>query len=183
MLRRFSLLVPALLLAACAAPVRDADAPYYRVPINSLVTLNQALTVPAGQARVFLQHGKVVAKGKLDQYRPHCDFEVRMVSDGSERIEPDSFNVTRVEVGDDFVVSRATQVYAALVVINDANQPSMISPYVHHWLSSAHQPQVMRLTCHGGFDYPGIAQYPTVNEIRESLGTAATLSLATTAPR
>ncbi len=182
MLRKFSLLVPVVLLAACTASVRDVDAPYYRVPVNSLVTLTQALTVPAGKTRVFLQHGKVVAIGKLDQYRPHCDFEVRMVSDGNRRIEPDSFNVTRVEVGDDFVVSRAPRVYAALVIVNDSDQPSMISPYVHHWLSSAKQPQVMRLTCHGGFDYPGMAQYPTVNEIRESLGTVATLSLATTAP-
>ena len=179
MIRRFAVLLSVLLLGACAAPVRNEDAAHYRVPRHSLITLNQPLTVPEGQTRVFLQHGKVVAKGKLDQYRSHCDFEVRGVSDGSQVIEPDTFDVTRVSVGDDFVVSREPVVYAALVIFNDANQPSQISPYVHHWLSSTKQPQVMRLTCHGGFDYPGIAEYPSIKQIKQALGAVATLSLAT----
>ncbi len=165
------------LLAACAGPGIAHQAVYYRVPAAATVILHQRLQVPAGTARVFLQDGAVVAKNRLHYYYPSCDFEVYRVSDGSARIEPDSFSVTRLSVGDDLVVWRRTPLrYAALGFAGDDDgMPPLVNRYVDYWLHSARQPQVMRLTCHGGFDFEGRATLPTAADIRTSLGVYATL--------
>src|SRR5512143_4162142 len=82
----------AMTLASCAvSPVTDEGSQFYRLPVGTAVVLNQDLTVPAGNARVFLQRGKVVAKNRLDVYQPDCNFEQRTVSDGTAVIKADDF--------------------------------------------------------------------------------------------
>ncbi len=165
------------LLVSCAGPGIANQAVYYRVPAAATVTLHQRLQVPAGTARVFLQDGAVVAKNRLHYYYPSCDFEVYQVSDGSARIEPATFAVSRLSVGDDLVVWRRSPLrYAALrFATNDDGMPPLVNRYVDYWLRSARQPQVMRLTCHGGFDFEGRATLPTAADIRKSLGAYASL--------
>lgn len=169
-----------LLLAACQqAPVRDEASHRSRVGVGSTFVLHQGLSVPAGHARVFLQGGSVVAKTKLDRYRPHCNFEVRQVSDGTLRIEPDAFLVTGIDEYEEEIVARPQRTrVAALVGGESFDALSVIARFVRHRLSSERQPGVMRLTCHGGFDLPRDALTPSIAEIRQALGEVATLNLA-----
>ena len=53
----------------------------------------------------------------------------------------------------------------------------MISRFVRHKLYSDTQPEVMRFTCHGGFDEPWQAETPSINDIRQVLGKLVTLEL------
>lgn len=182
MMPKLSVIVAMMLvLTACQqTPVRDEASSLSRVGVGSTFVLNESLIVPVGHARVFLQGGEVVAKIQLDRYRPHCNFEVRSVSDGTLRIEPDTFLVTEVEEDEVEIVSRPSpQRYAALGADSDtgAGGVSMISLFVTHWLYSERQPQVMRLTCHGGFDMPFYARTPSIEEIRRALGKTVTLNL------
>ena len=169
------------LLAACQqAPVRDETSQRSRVGAGSTFVLHEALLVPAGHARVFLQSGKVVSKTQLDRYRPHCNFETRVVSDGTLRIEPDTFLVTDVEEYEEEIVSRPQPIRVAALAGDDGDvggMISMITRFVRHWLYSERQPEVMRLTCHGGFDYPLDALPPSVAKIRQALGSYVTLNL------
>lgn len=170
------LLVSAVLgLAGCAAAPVDEGSPVYRLPVGAVVVLRQELAIPEGHARVFLQGGAVVEKHRLNPYRPHCNFEQRAVSDGTARIVADRFTVTAVSVGEDFVVQRRAYVYAALRLAGDDDSPGMVNRYLHHRLESARQPQVMRLTCHGGFELPGRAQLPSLVEIHAALGEVAAI--------
>lgn len=169
----------AALLAGCAAPLVDEGSPGYRLPLTSVVVLQQALPVPAGHARVFLQGGAVVEKHRLNPYRPHCNFEQRAVSDGTAVIAADRFTVTAVSVGEDFVVQRRAYVYAALRLAGDDDSPGQVNRYLHHRLASDRQPEVMRLTCHGGFDLPGLAQLPSLVDMRAALGEVAVLEVKT----
>lgn len=174
------LVVAALLLAACQqAPLRDEASHRSRVGVGSTFVLHESLIVPAGHARVFFQDGKVVAKAQLDRYRPHCNIEVRTVSDGSSRIEPDTFLVTGVEEYEEEIVARPQHLrYAGLSMSDgDGAMISKIARFVRHWLYSERQPGVMRLTCHGGFDYPLDALTPSITEIRQALGERVTLNL------
>jgi hypothetical protein len=171
-----------LLLAACQmAAVRDENSPHSRLALGSTITLHQTLNVPAGHSRVFLQFGEVVAKIKLDQYQPHCDFEVRSVSKGEETIRPDTFTVTKVMEDEEEVVGRQSpQHYASLdsdLSLGGGEMLPMVSRFVRHTLYSVSQPQVMRLTCHGGFDDPWEVKTPSVSEIRRVLGAIATVTL------
>ncbi|MEW6648500.1 MAG: hypothetical protein AB1450_14975 [Pseudomonadota bacterium] len=169
------LVLTVVVLGGCATPVLDESAPGYRLPPGTAVVLQQDLAVPAGHARVFLQQGRVVAKHRLDVYRPHCNFEQRTVSDSTAVIAADRFTVTAVSEGEDFVVQRRFFVYAALSLAGDDTSPSQINRYFHYTLASSQQPGVMRLTCHGGFDLPGAAQLPSLADMRAALGEVASI--------
>ncbi len=177
--KRSLLLVSSMLLAACqVGPVRDEYSPHSRLSVGSNITLHQELTVPAGHSRVFLQYGEVVAKVKLDQYQPHCNFEVHAVSKGGERILPDTFTVTKVMEDEEEVVYRQQPMrMASLRMSSDDMATMLVTRFVRHTLYSASQSQVMRLTCHGGFDDPWKVKTPSVSEIRRALGDIATLRL------
>jgi len=47
----------------------------------------------------------------------------------------------------------------------------------HLWLASAEQPDVRRLTCVGVDSVPFTARPPSIDQIRDALGTVATLHL------
>lgn len=168
-----------LMLVACQqGPVRDETSYRSRVGIGSTFVLNESLMVPSGYARVFIQGGNVVAKARLNRYQPHCNFEIRTVSNGSSRIEPDTFLVTGVEEDEEEIVSRPEPLrYAAVGDNGNEGGANLIARFVRHWLYSERQPEVMRLTCHGGFDMPFYAQTPSIAEIRDALGKQVTLNL------
>lgn len=169
-----------LVMVACQqGPVRDESSYRSRVGIGSTFVLHESLIVPTGHARVFIQGGEVVAKPQLNRYRPHCNFEVRTISDGSSRIEPDTFLVTDIEEDEEEVVTRAEPMRYAALAENSDHQGgvNLITQFVRHWLYSERQPEVMRLTCHGAFDVPFYAQPPSIAEIREALGERVTLNL------
>ncbi len=168
-----------LLLMACQTEmVRDESTPRSRLTVGSSVILHQALNIPAGHGRVFVQFGGVVAKVKLDQYQPHCNFEVREISNGLEMIQPDSFTVTKVTADEEDVV-RGPQLLrkASLRYSSDDMGTVMVTRFVHHMLYSVAQPQVIRLTCHGGFAEPWQVKAPSVSQIRRALGDIATVRL------
>lgn len=177
--KRILLVISSVLLAACQVePVRDEQSPRSRLSVASAITLHQELPVPAGHSRVFLQFGEVVAKVKLDQYQPHCNFEVRAVSRGEGRLLPDTFTVTKVMEDEEEVVLGPTPLRrAALRYSSDDMATMVVTRFVRHTLYSASQPQVVRLTCHGGFDEPWQVKTPSVSEIRRALGDIATVRL------
>lgn len=171
------LVFAAVVLAGCAVSMVPEGEAGYRLPLGATVVLQQDLSVPAGHARVFLQHGVVMAKHRLEPYQPHCNFEQRPVSDGTAYISADRFAVIAVSAGEDFVVQRRPYIYAALRMADDDNSPGLVNRYFHYRLAAERQPQVMRLTCHGGFDLPGLAQLPSLADIRHALGEVATIEL------
>jgi len=178
-----------LLLAACQAPGPvGPDSPYYKVPVGSTVTLHQRLTVPAHTAGVYIQGGRVVEHKRLNpvnQYYVYCRLEVEDVRDSARTIKPDEFTVHRVGSRRDDV-SRAYPMYASRAMgmgigssgggDEDAG-PGMQNWSVDLYLHSPRQPQVRRLACqHWVYNYE--AEYPTVSEIRKTLGKVITLKLA-----
>jgi hypothetical protein len=176
-MRYMAWLITALAVVSCAGQVADESSPYSRMPVGSTVVLQQDLAVPAGHARVFLQHGKVVEKRRLDVYYPHCNFEQHAVSDGTAVIKADRFRVTAVGMGEDYVVQRDALIHAGWSMAGEFGGVSMINRYVGHTLNSPSQPQVTRLTCHGGFAFPGEAVTPSLTDIRTALGVVATVEL------
>jgi hypothetical protein len=171
------LVLSTLALASCAGQVVDESSHYYLIPVGATVVLQQDLTIPAGHARVFLQRGKVVEKRKLASYYPSCNFEQRAVSDGTAVIKADRFKVTAVKRGEDYVVQRDPLVHTGWSMAGEFGGVSMINRLIQHSLFSPSQPQVMYLTCHGGYDFPGRAELPSLTDIRSALGEMAAVEL------
>lgn len=144
------------------------------------LTLNKPLTISPGQARVFLQEGRAFASG-LDEYQPHCSFEVRHLSDSPQIIHADTFVVSRIQTLIEEVVQYQPVMLAALGSLTLGadidSSPSDIFRGYHFWLRSDHQPNVLRMTCRGALAPPWDAYPPTHAEIEYAISHIATLEL------
>ena len=131
-------------LTACEhQPVDPFNSPYYRVPVQSTLKLHQPLTIPANQARVLIQNGKILSRSQIDQYYPHCEFEIRTLKDAAQTITPDSFIV--IKVARDMESSLDEIMYASMVADNSGF--SLIAYSTLYYLQSDKQPDVLRMTC------------------------------------
>jgi hypothetical protein len=168
-------------LSACSSLVpQDWQSPHGHIPVGSSITLNQTLNIPSGHARVFMQDGQVIPKGAVNQYYPHCNFEVSTLSDGTGRIEPDTFLVTGQRQDEVQVVRQPTPVMVAslglMLAGEDDGSPPPISRLVHYRLHSERHPDMRGLTCHGGLAEEWEARYPSLGEMRQVLGGIVSLA-------
>lgn len=168
-----------LLLSACSSWVPD----YSDQDSGYRLVLHQPLTVAAGNARVYLQGGKMLPSLGFNQYAVSCNLEIRKLSEQPQTIEADTFVVTRVQHLMEEVASWQPVVLASLTLAGadvDSSPADIFLGY-HFWLHSEGQPDVLRMTCRGVFSEPWNAQYPTLGEIAAALGDLATLDTGTAA--
>lgn len=166
----------ATLLAGCSnfmgRPDNNQDTGYQ-------VVLHNPLSIVPEVTRVFLQAGEAFPQYGLNEYEPHCSFEVRDVLQAETQIiEQDTFKVTRVQyLREEVVWLRPVQV-ASLQLANPGidGSPSDIFEGYHFWLYSENQPDVLRMTCRYILTEPWNSRTPTLEEMRYSLGAYATLS-------
>jgi hypothetical protein len=151
--------------------------PYNLPPIGSKVVLLLPVDIESGTTRTFLQRGKAMALGDFNRYRVNCAFEVENLSDKTQRIEPDTFVVRKVQRLVTEVVRNTGHRPGFSTVEYDPGSPMVTHGY-HLWLSSEKQPDVMRMTCHGAFDDLSRAEPPSIDDVREALGEIAELVLA-----
>jgi hypothetical protein len=184
MKRRITLLLGSLWLVAVlpgcnSQGVRPDKAPWLPIPAGSQVVLHEPLEIRARHTRVFLQGGEVIYSGDMDQYYANCNFEVRERLDKPQTIESDRFMITSVQLDEDIVVQLKQPRYAQLFAGFRSQGPGKppVARVLHHWLGSEAQPQVMRLTCRGGFAEEFEAKWPTLGEIRAVLGDKASIEL------
>ena len=167
----------ALFLGACQSSmtVREAagENRFTHLEGASLV-LNQNLEIGAGRARVFVQDGDVTFG--FDSYEPHCAFEIKSVQHDGVTINADTFSIARVQGSLQQVVSGEPVQTASLQLAGlngGGDGPSSLYLGYHFWLSSVGQPEVRRMSCYGIYAEPQDAYPPTLQEIRQALGSVA----------
>ncbi|MCP5313036.1 MAG: hypothetical protein H6955_05740 [Chromatiaceae bacterium] len=163
-------------LAGCQSSVgvrTEAGGSFVQMQGGTLV-LQQALKVPAGKARIYLQDG--IAGSGFNSYKPHCALEVRRVDHDGFTIEPDTFVITKVQSSVQEVVQRQPIVVASLVAMGGMDGGGGSNSYYdgyHFWLASDAQPDVRRMSCFGVYAVPADLYPPTIDEIRSALGEIA----------
>ncbi|MGD8908188.1 MAG: hypothetical protein PVI92_02500 [Chromatiales bacterium] len=180
-MKRIITMLMGLFLSACTQKylVSDnLDYAYNLPPLGSTLVLKQPITIPAGEVRVFLQHGEVFSKSDFDRYEPSCSLELRTLADQPREIHPDSFIVSTVQRLMQQVV-RSDRRQSAMLKVDYENggKPMVVHGY-HLWLGSEEQPDVMRMTCRGYFDDISRSEPPSLNDVTKSLGEFAELILA-----
>lgn len=167
-MRQYFPVVLTIFLAACAAPRPDPDSPYYLLPKDSVVILEQPVTIPSPGVSVWIQDGRV-STGR-DHYRPACKLEMRDRPEHGRTVEPDAFRVTRVgrnqmQVSADWSLRR-------VAFGSRGDSPTAFEMETHIYLESARQPQVYRLVCthwSGGVGSSDFPHYLSINQIRDTL--------------
>jgi len=172
---RIYLLACAGLLAACQATVSNESSPYFDVPLNSKLTLKQAVEIPPNQAGVYMQDGKVLPKSLIDQYYPHCRLEISELSTTTQKVEPDTFNIYRISYDEDYS-SRELRFAASSNFILVGGGASSQSYATLMYLHSTRQPNVVRMVCQHWED-PTDAQHLSILQMRKAMGDIVTLQL------
>ena len=188
-MRQLILLSVVGILAACqtAAYEGNENSPFYPVPAGSTLTLTRTVTIPADQVAVYLQGGEVVPAGRINQYYPHCKFELIHRRDTGQTVRPDDFEIIRVvqETGHSVALAGLQTAQMSVGIgINvgmDRDGSSLQTYSTRLMLRSARQPQVFRLSC-GQAALPHEGQHVSINEMRKALGNLFTLELARRAP-
>jgi len=169
---------PWLLLACGPMTIKDTATQSY-IPIQGWVLeLHQDIVIPAERTRVFFQEGRLLPW--LNEYKPHCQLRVRLLSEQPQHVQAGRFSIDRVSGRLDEVVSnRRIQLAAAgdFVLADGDGGDGRMFYFYHLGLHSDAQPNVTYLVCAGAADEPALTDYPTLQEIRASLGEYATLEL------
>lgn len=182
-------------LAGCWMPrVTDPASPYYDLPVGSTLTLRQDVEIPLGRARTVLQGGRAGAAASLQRYDAYCELEVEAVSvQQPQVVRADVFTITDVIRQQDLGAADRTVRLAALgggsalgvggrgfgfglqIGGRDQGGGQLVLNVLHLRLASAAQPQVRELRCSTGWTDPASARYPSLVELRRTLGELASI--------
>jgi hypothetical protein len=142
--------VVAFLLVACqSTQSSDPSSLEFEIPKGSLLTLNRALEIPAGETHALIQEGRLIKKGDRDDYRINCRFDVKKF--GPRTIAPEKFIIRRTEDGQEWI-SRA----------------GIMRYYTYLYLQSGKDTDVIRLSCQQYGD--NTQRNFSVSEIGHALG-------------
>jgi hypothetical protein len=169
-----------LLLSACQTTYEASEnSPYYEVPVGSTLVLNQDVIIPPNKAGIYIQGGLILPLAQVNQYYPHCKFEVQKLRDSSQTVTADTFAIVKVvkEITDSVDAGRIRLAGRAMgigISARDDDGPSLMTYATRLYLRSGNQPEVLRLSC-GLWAYTYQGQHLTLSEIRKALGTLFTL--------
>lgn len=178
-----TLLLPLLLLlAACQALDYENTSSAYRIPAGTVITLNRDLTVPSGQAGVYIPGRSI---GDRYTYDSSCRLETNTVAAAPVTLIPDQFVV--------YKVSRESQIYSGIApgtlfagplfagsMFRDG--PHLLYYATYLYLRSDRQPDVRRLVCSHLQDSASLPRHLTVAEIRTTLADVMTIRFPGTNP-
>ncbi len=174
--RQLILLILAGFMTAAQAKDANPDSPWFVIPVNTVIRLNQPLTIPAEQAGVYMQFGEVKSDKDVDEYYANCRLEVNDVRAAAQEIEADSFTVYRVQLFEDYS-SRPLQFAAGpgFIFLGDGPTPQNYATIMY--LRSARQPLVRQLVCKHLEDPALFPEHLTVKQMQAAMGKIITIEI------
>ena len=95
--KKYLCLFALLLLTACESnPVKDEQSVFYAVPVGSMLTLNQQVTISGDKVAIYVQDSEILRYREVDKYRPNCKFEIYTISEQPRNVQPDRFEIIKV---------------------------------------------------------------------------------------
>lgn len=189
-MKSIAMLMLVMLLVGCQTPSYEGNekSPYYLVPVGSTLKLTRELTIPANQVAVYLQGGEVVPSERINQYYPHCKFELLRRLDTPQAVQPDNFEIIKAvqEIGhtvtlDGLQLARVSVGIGVHIGMKGGDGSSLQAYSTRLALRSTRQPNVFRLSC-GQEALPHEGEHVSISEMRKALGGVITLELAGRAP-
>ncbi|HHH42753.1 MAG TPA: hypothetical protein ENK49_01320 [Gammaproteobacteria bacterium] len=143
------------------------------------VEVLQTITIPAGLARIYLQHGKTMGYGSTDQYAPFCYFLMRDPLPVEQQIQPGVLVVESVWLDETSVrLERPLRVAGMGLAFGGDRTPIAYQSYM---TLRSEQQGTLTLVCSGAFDMALTAQPIRLPEMREALGDFARVRVKETA--
>lgn len=171
---RLLLVCSVAVLAACQSSTSRNG--FWSSPLQpgDQLEVRKELSIPAGKARVYLQHGRITSYGGSNQYEPFCYFLMRDPLPAGQVIRPGVFDVDSVRLNETSVMREFPVRVAVSLGIGLGGDRMPIAQQFHYSLKSTEQAN-MTLVCSGAFDEPLTAAPIRLPELREALGDYATV--------
>ena len=166
----------ATLIAACSN--YDFSNKIAVLPL-SVVQVNTSLEIPAGEARIYIQNGKAIARRSgLDRFSTYCSFlmqDLHVPGEPILTVSPGRFDVREVRQSNDRF--NETIILVASTMWVGEGPPSNTFFTLEMRLRSSEQPNVRSLFCVKESSLRG-RHYPNIEEIRIAIADAVTLEPA-----
>jgi len=149
-MKKYLLILSFSLLTACETMhSTDPNSLFFSIPKDSTLSLNKPLSISALNTHGIIQDGKETSDNAKSDYAINCQLDFRKF--GPRTIEPEKFNVTRTEDGQNWV-----------------SQNAIMRFYTEIYLSSNKDTDVIKMVCQEYGD--GLDRNFTVEEMQEALG-------------
>lgn len=163
-----------LLLCGCAGMQSDDPAsPHYAYPQGWALQLKRPLTIPAGEATVRLQYGRIVPRNGVQEHDPFCVVEINTVRDVPQVLAPGRFEVRRVTRNVSPITAVAPARLMRVRYVDDDGEPSFLYFITEFALRDPAQPELRSLRCAWDQLAPGnraLMRHLKLGEIRAALG-------------
>ncbi len=169
-MKRLSATACALFLSACAShETYEGSPPSHRTPPGSYFTLEQTIEIPGEETTVYIQRGRILQSHEVEEWAPHCFFQLYTLVEEPRVVEPGQFEVQRVtrEMSPLWVGLPTEVAYGG-----DSSGPTQLFFRTRYYLNSPSQPDVWRMNCQIDrmeAQGPSFETYLTVDQVRETL--------------
>jgi hypothetical protein len=168
------------LVAAGGCQAFRVPGDFYSSPLRGgdEIDILKRITVPAGMARIYLQHGQTMSYSATDQYAPFCYFLLNGPLPGEQQIQPGVLVVESVWL-DETTVRRERPIRVASVATVLDGDRSPVAYQFHFHLKAADASHLV-LVCSGAFEMPLTAAPIRLHELRQVLGDYADVRVKAT---
>ena len=149
-------------LTACQLMVTSRGAPdrAKRVNVGDILKLNHEIIIPATDASLIFQNGKIQGGTLIDRFGASCHFVMQQILPTPQRVIPDEFIITHIRYWEDST--------------GFGYRPQMPGPDFINYefemrLHSEKQPNVHSLTCKHD-DEDDYGRHLRLNEVQQALG-------------
>jgi len=172
MVRRVWVFVAVVSLFVAGCHTYDPTSGYYGNPLGPGAELQimSELVVPGGLARVYVQYGKTMGYGAMNQYAPFCYFLMRDPLPVAQTIHPGVLRVKSVSLNQTEVSRLLPTRVAAAGLFADSDGRGVIALQSYMRVSADGQPDVYALVCSGAFAAPMEAKPIRLHELKQVFG-------------
>lgn len=164
-------------LAGCQGSVvkieGNENSRFFRIAVDSKLTLKQQLVVPARSDRLYFQKGRVSQFQYVNEYLPYCALSLHAKKDVAHTLLPDTFIVHKMYRQHLFDLAMGPSLFAGLEPGGGMTY-QVIATLLE--LRSRKQPEVTLMTC-ANWGVPQDLAHLTLRQMRESLGDIFVLQL------
>lgn len=153
------------------------------VQVGETFILKQPITIEPDSATQFIQFGEFTNRSSFSRFDQHCRLQIKMLSEKPQTIQPESFKIKKVRIGEEQIASNINSVMMAWAnngIQSDA-QPNITANLWHGSLASsdsdsqrtetmdtvmlylmptAQNPNILRLVCAGALSDGSLGDAP-----------------------
>jgi hypothetical protein len=169
-MRSFLVAFLLMTLAACAGSGYFGRSPDTLVTADTVVALNQSLTIPRNAVAAPIRGGHIGTRYAYDGY---CRLELRTLANEPRVVEADEFKVLRTTWEREYFGSLDPRNMYATLTISEGSFRWWYTTYIY--LQSDRQPDIFRLQCRHLQQSDQFPRYLRVDQIQTLLGEVMTI--------